>query len=223
VHTSLTTPELKRYVQTQLATFFPDGHVFDGADVDAALSLALERLEFCFSHIAVRGYAEDGQVRFSHLHSDQYCHFIYLLSNSLWHHSQNETACNKLTVLNRLLHSVFLSYKIELPKIVHFAHAIGSVLGHAAYDDFLVVFQNVTINTSSPPIRIGKGVVLSAGVTVVGDQDIGARSAIGANTLLFNREIPPDSIVFTDVEGVQQIRKRTQPCSAQRFFNVEID
>jgi serine O-acetyltransferase len=131
--------------------------------------------------------------------------------------------CDKLTLLNRALHSIFLSYKVELPKIVYLEHAMGTVLGHAEYNDFLVVYQNVTVRSASPHISIGKGVVLSAGATILGNKPVGARSAIGAHTMIFDREIPPDSIVFTDATGQQQTRPRKHACSAQRFFNVEID
>ena len=96
-------------------------------------------------------------------------------------------------------------------------------LGHAEYNDFLVVYQNVTVRSASPHISIGKGVVLSAGATILGNKPVGARSAIGAHTMIFDREIPPDSIVFTDATGQQQTRPRKHACSAQRFFNVEID
>ncbi|WP_322103809.1 hypothetical protein [Paraburkholderia sp. J41] len=217
---SLPRQELKRYINAQLTTFFPDGHAFEGADVDAALALALDRLEFCFRHIAARGYNEAGAVTFSHLHSDQYCSFLYLLANSLWHRSGNRVICDKLTVLNRMLHSIFLSYKVELPKIFYFEHAVGSVLGHANYSDFLVVLQNVTVNTANPPMNIGKGVFLSAGAKLVGNHAVGDRTSIGVNTLVFNREIPSDSIAFTDESGAVRVRRRSKPCKAQELFNV---
>lgn len=220
---SLPGSDLKRYVASQLALFFPDQYAFDGADVDSALALALERLEFCFRHVAFRGYNENGQVTFSHLHSDQYCQFIYLLSNSLWHISQNRPLCDKLTLLNRALHSVFLSYKVDLPNIFHFAHAVGSVLGHANYSDFLVVFQRVTVNTADAQVNIGKGVCLSAGATVMGSSNVGDRSSIGANTLLFSRDVPPDSVAFTDATGEVRVSPRSKECAAQQFFNVRID
>ncbi len=223
MHLSLPIAELKRYVGAQLSHFFPDGGTFEGADVDAALDLALDRAEFCFKHVAARGYADENGVSFSHLHSDQYTHFLYLLGNSLWQTSQNKALCDKLTLLNRSLHGIFLSYKVALPKIMHFAHAMGTVLGHAHYEDFLVVFQNVTVASMTPAASIGKGVVLSAGSMILGSKPVGARSSIGAGTLLFEREIPPDSVVFTDSGGEQQVRMRKSECTAQQFFNVEID
>jgi serine O-acetyltransferase len=220
---SLPREELKRYINAQLSAFFPDGRAFEGADVDAALAQALDRVEFCFQHIAARGYNDEGgKVTFSHLHSDQYCSFLYMLANSLWHYSQNKALCDKLTVLNRTLHSMFLSYKVELPRIFYFEHAVGSILGHADYSDFLVVLQNVTVNTATPPMHIGKGVFLSAGSTLVGNKPIGDRTSVGANALVFDREIPADSIVFKDETGALQVRRRSKQCKAQELFNVPL-
>lgn len=220
MHLSLPKAAFKRYVRDQLAHFFPDGVDLEGNDVDAAFDLALDRAEFCFRHIAMRGYTVDGQANFSHLHSDQYCQFLYLLGNSLWQVSQNKPLCDKLTLLNRSLHGIFLSYKLNLPKIMHLEHAIGSVLGHANYSDFLVVLHNVTVNSQSPTIE--RGVMLGAGAMVLGNKTIGARSSIGANSVVFNRDIPPDSIVYTDADGAQIVQPRAKACGAQIFFNVEI-
>lgn len=217
---SLPTSDLKRYVATQLATFFPDGIVFDGADVDAALALALERMEFCFRHITKPGYNHEGEVTFSHLHSDQYCKFLYWLANSLWHQSQNRPLCDKLTVLNRTLNSVFLSYKVKLPDIFYLEHAIGTVLGHANYANYMVVLQNVTVNTGD--LTFEPGVYLSAGASLIGSMTIGARSSIGPDTRVFNRDIPADSVVFSDDAGALQIRERKKECAAQKIFNVPL-
>jgi len=215
---SLPVSDLKYYVATQLATFLPDGIAFEGGDVDAAFSMALDRLEFCFKHITASGYNRDGEVTFSHLHSDQYCQFLYWLASSLWQHSENKRLCDKLTVLNRILHSVFLSYKVRLPDVFYMEHAIGTVLGHATYSDFMVVLQNVTVNTGD--VILEPGVYLSAGASVIGTMTIGARSSIGPDTQVFNRDIPSDSVVFRDDAGALQVRARNKACAAQRHFNV---
>ena len=49
--------------------------------------------------------------------------------------------------LIRYISGMFVSYKCNLPDIFIFYHAVGSVIGNAEYSDFLVIFQNVTINT----------------------------------------------------------------------------
>lgn len=217
---SLPQAELKAFLGRQLDVFFPDQYKFAGLDIDAAFDEALQRTEFCFKHISERGYVENGQVTFSHLHSDQYSQFLYFFGNSLWRRSQNRPICDKLTLLNKMLNSIFCSYKLALPDIFYLCHPVGTIIGHAEYADFLVILQNVTINTA-PGLKIGKAVAFAAGANVIGNQPIGDRSSIGANSLVFHTEIPADSVAFSK-DGGLTIKPRTNTCYAQRFFNVPL-
>lgn len=222
---SLSKKELKQYISKQLDIFFPDNYKFDGKDVDIALDNALERAEYCFKHISIPGYIQGEKVCFDHLHSDQYSSFLYFLSNSLWRQSKNKVLCDKLILLNKSLNSIFISYKCNMPDIFYLAHPVGTVLGNAEYSDFLVVLQNVTVNTShgeTGRTKIGKGVFLSAGVSIIGDTHIGDCCSIGANTLLYNAELPYNSVAFTDSSGCLKIKNNKKECYAQNAFNVKL-
>jgi serine O-acetyltransferase len=224
---SLTVSELKSYLSHQLENFFPDGHLFVGSDIERALKLALDRTEWCFKHITLPGYSSGGEARFSHLHSDQYSQFLYFLSNSLWKDSQNKPICDKLIFLNKTLNGMFYSYKGRLPDIFLFGHPVGSIIGNAEYSDFLVIFQNVTINTDAGPNgevapQLGKGVFLAAGAKIIGNKRIGDRVSIGVDTVIFNKEVESDSVAFTK-DGIVTITKRNKECKAQSFFNVPIE
>jgi len=226
---SIPKSELKRYIGMQLNTFFPDKFKFSGKDINVAFELALERTEWCFKHISSESYFKDNQVLFSHLHSDQYSQFLYFFSNSLFLESQNKPICDKLILLNKALNGMFYSYKGKLPEVFLFVHPVGTVIGNANYSNFLVIYQNVTINTGivdengdlTP--RIGKGVFLSSGAKIVGNKSIGNRTSIGVNTLIFNREIPGDSIAYTKDDGSLVVEGRKKVCAAQKFFNVKIE
>ena len=224
---SLAKNELKIYVATQLEHFSPDQYKFNGIDVDKAMELALERVEFCFKHITVAGYNKNNMPYFYHLHADQYSQFLYYLSNSLWKLSENKVLCDKLIYLNRALHSIWFSYKGELPNIFLLTHPVGSVLGNAAYSDFLVVSQNVTVNTNfdekgnKAPI-LGKGLFLSAGAKIIGNKPIGDRVTIGIDTCVFKREIQSDRLVYKDENGKIQTQIWERTAIAQPYFNVNI-
>lgn len=220
--------ELKQYIEKQLQYYFPDKYIFKGNDIDIAFELALERTEYCFKHISLPGYTKNGEAMFSHLHSDQYSQFLYYLSNSLWKQSENKPICDKIIFMNKVLNGMFYSYKAKLPNIFLFGHPVGSIIGNADYSDFLVVLQNVTINTDTDndgnlAPKIGKGVFLGAGAKIIGNKSIGDRSSIGVNTMIYNREIPNDSIVYTNSDGKLEIIKRKKICKAQSFFNVVIE
>ena len=221
--------ELKEYVRSQLNTFFPDNCDMKGKDIDSAFESGLERLEFCFKHISFPSYCDaEGQTHFSHLHGDQYAQFLYYFSNSLWNISQNQAICDKLIYLNRILNNFFFSYKGKLPDIFFLGHPIGTILGNAEYSDFLVVFQNVTVNTSAdengnPAPKLGKGLFLGAGAKIIGNQPIGERVSISVDTVVYNQAIGNDKVVTTRADGAVVIADRKKShCMAQNYFNVPI-
>lgn len=227
---SLSKEKLKQYIGTQLEHFYPDQYKFKGKEIDHSFDIALERLDYCFKHIARPAYSDNkGNTFFSHLHSDQYSQFLYFLSNSLWKYTGEEhPICSKLILLNRALHGIWYSYKGALPDIFYLTHPVGSVLGNASYSDYLVVLQNVTVNTGisteeSPKPILGKGLFLGAGAKIIGNQTIGDRVSIGCDAIVYDKEIKSDSVVIRDETGRIQIRPRkNETCMAQNYFNVEI-
>lgn len=229
METSLNEDELKNYLRAQLNHFFPDRFQMKGKDVDISFSRSLERLENCFSHLLPSAYCtDDGQTHFSHLHADQYAQFLYFFSNTLWNVSQNKNICDKVMYLNRILNNFMFSYKGSLPDIFFFGHPVGSVLGNAAYNDYLVVFQNVTINTGSdtegaPAPILGKGLFLGAGAKIIGNKRIGDRVSVSVNTVVYNQEIEDDKVVITDRKGNTVVKDRKKDlCHAQMFFRDRI-
>ena len=226
---SLPKQELFAYIQRQAGFFFPDDIKMDGQDVQAAFLLGLDRLENCLKTITLPGYHnENGETRFSHMHADQYAQLLYFFGNSLWELSQNTPVCNKLLGLNRALHSLFLSYKCNMPEHFVLGHPIGTILGNADYSDFLVVLQGVTVNTDQdadgkPAPHLGKGLFLGAHAKIIGNQMVGDRVSIGVDAMVFNRNIPDDSVVFLNKDGKVEIRQRKKnQCMAQNYFNIPI-
>lgn len=224
---SLTKSDLKDYLKKQVSVYFPDGNIekeFKNDDIDRALDLGLERLENCFKHIKLESYSSDnGQTYFSHLHSDQYSQFLYYFSNSLWTFSQNKEVCDKIVSLNKCLSGMFFSYKGVLPDIFLISHPVGTVLGNAKYSDFLVVMQNVTVNTGNEdgPV-LGKGLFLAAGAKIIGTKPIGDRVSIGVDVTIYNQEIKDDKIVYRNMNGELIIKERKKDCKAQECFRTKI-
>lgn len=226
---SLPKDELKTYIGMQLTNFFPDKYIMRGTDVDKAFELGLERLENCYKYLTFPAYCNDeGQTFFSHLHADQYAQFLYYFSNSLWNISANKPICDKLMYLNRTLNNFFFSYKGKLPNIFFLGHPVGTILGNAVYNDFLVVFQNVTVNTSAdeegnPAPVLGKGLFLGAGAKIIGNQPVGDRVSISVDTVVYDQAIPDDKVVIKDAEGRTVVKERKKPvCMSQNYFRVPI-
>jgi len=227
MYLSLSKAELLSYVQAQAEHFFPDHYRLEGTDVKAAFQDSLDRTEECLKVIAYPHYHDEaGNTLFSHLHADQYATFLYFFANSLWHRSQNKLLCDKLLQMNRILFSVFISYKCNLPEHFLLAHPIGTILGNVEYHDFLAVFQGVTVNSygkrGEPPPRLGRGLFLGAHAKIFGSEPIGDYVTIGANTTVFRQAIPSNSFAVCK-NGVFTVEPRAQEhCTAQRCFNVSI-
>lgn len=224
---SLSKDALFDYVKAQLNHFFPDQYRFQGRDADAAFSTALERTEECLKVILLPNYHDvKGNTLFSHLHSDQYATFLYFLGNSLWRQSENKPLCDKLLQLNRVLFSVFISYKCGLPDHFLLAHPVGTILGNAKYSDFLVVFQGVTVNSyekeGGPPPQLGKGLFLGAHSQILGNEPVGDYVSIGSGTTVFRQAVPDNSLVVAKNGTVIITPQEKQTCSAQLCFNVSI-
>ena len=226
---SIAKSDLKAYLGYQLCTLYPDNILFKGEDIDIAFERALERLEYCFKHIVLPAYSnEDGQTFFSHLHSDQYSQFLYFFSNSLWNISENKVICDKVILLNKQMNAMFYSYKGKLPDIFLFAHPVGTILGNAEYHDFLVVFQNVTVNTDIDEYghtapKLGAGLFLGAGAKIIGNKPIGDRVSIGVDAVVYNKEIADDKVVIKNELGNVVVKSRKkESCMAQRYFRVKI-
>lgn len=201
---SLSRHELFEYINGQTEMYFPDKCI-QGGD-NRAFDLALDRLEYCFQHIKVKGYQEDGQAKFYHLHMDQYSAFLYYYANSIWKLGGNTAFADKLILLNRALSGMWFSYKNNLPDIFLFVHPVGTVLGNANYSDYLVVLQNVTVNTmvnetGNLQPNIGKGCYLTAGAKVIGNGRIGDWCTVGVDTVLHNTPLSNKNLAYNDANG----------------------
>ena len=124
---------------------------------------------------------------------------------------------------------MFYSFKAGLPDIFLFGHPVGTIIGNASYSDFLVVFQNVTINTGTESgngeaLKMGKGLFLGAGAKIIGNSPIGDRVSIGVDAVVNQRRIEDDSVVLRNEQGEIIVRTRKKDtCMAQNYFNVSID
>lgn len=220
--------ELLSYVARQANYFFPDNTSFEGSDVKAGFALGLDRLENCLKTITLPGYHNaDGETTFSHMHADQYAQLLYYFGNSLWKLSGNNAVCSKLLAMNRVLHSIFISYKCDMPDHFVLGHPIGTILGKADYHDFLVVFQGVTVNTDqdaegNPAPHLGKGLFLAAHSKIIGNQTIGDRVSIGVDAMVYGSDIPDDSVVVNRNGAIEVHPRKKEHCMAQNYFNIPV-
>lgn len=211
---SLPTEQLAAYVDRQLMHFFPDGT----ENTLPYLPRTLERVEHCFSRIRNRYFRDGAETVFSHLHSDQYAMFLYLLSNTVWRSDGNAGLASKVYGLNKALHAADIFYEVELPAVFLLTHPVGTVLGRGHYSDYFVAYQNCTIgsNLNGEYPVFDEGVVVYGGSMVIGGCHLGSNTWVAAGTLLMDRDFSGDQVVFGrhPLVGTRSTQRRVR----ERFF-----
>jgi serine O-acetyltransferase len=190
LRSSLDVKELGRYVCAQLETFFPDGRTT--APLLARIPEALLRLAPSIEAVRLWTPGE-----FDHLHSSQYCMFLYWLARCVWLAEQDRGLCNKLFGLNKMLNAIDLFYEIAMPDVFFIGHSVGIVLAKAEYGSHLVLYQNCTVgkNHGRAPV-LEDGVILYPHSAVLGSAHIGRRSVLAQGASVIDRAVPPRSLVF---------------------------
>jgi serine O-acetyltransferase len=192
---SLPPAALRDYVHRLVAQNLPDGYAHDDADA-RAFAQALERVEHCFAHIRRKYYAEQGEAVFDHLNGDHMATLLYFHANSVWRDTGDTALPTRLFYLNKILHGLDLFYSVAMPEVFLLVHPLGTVLGNARYDDYLVVYQNCTVGavTDIYP-RFGKGTILYSRSSVIGDCTLGDDVVLAANAFVVDSDVPADTVV----------------------------
>ena len=196
MRTSLSRPELAEYVARLMANQLPDGRTptLSGRVLD----LALDRLEHCFSRIERKYYrdAAAGAV-LDHLNGDHMATLLYFLANTSWREEGNEGLATRLFYLNKIMHGLDLFYSVTMPDVFLLVHPVGTVLGNAAYADYLVVYQNCTVGavTTVYP-AFGVGTILYSRSSVLGRCRLGDDVVVAAGAMLIDRDAPRSTVVL---------------------------
>ncbi|MCW5559393.1 MAG: hypothetical protein KIT22_16380, partial [Verrucomicrobiae bacterium] len=200
------------YTLAQLVALFPMGRAPSRQDFRGHVVAALDRVEYCFARIAHPRYSDDKGALFDPLNSDQYCQFLYFLSNSVHERGGSETLASRLFCLNKALHGFNCMYDTKLPAVFWVIHAVGTVLGKASYGSHFVVRQNCTVGALGGfDPQIGVRVVLSAGASIIGRCQIGRNVMLSPDCCLVNQEVPDDTLVTASS------RLKTRPNSPRAF------
>jgi serine O-acetyltransferase len=211
IRTTLSDDGLAAYVAGQLNHFFFDGRKVTSDAIHALLPRCKERLQHCFSHIHNKYFFDGQAVVFNHLHGDQYAMFLYLLCNTAFRMNAPDDLPSKLFLLNKALHGCDIFYEVELPDIFLLVHPLGTVLGRAKYDDFLIVYQRVGVGSNHDVYpKLGKHVTLRPGSSVLGNSLVGDYCSIAAESLLLDDNLP-DHHVYIGNPRDRKLRPQEGP------------
>lgn len=220
---SMPVDRLSDYFSSQLNTIFPDDFLVKSADVRSLLDLSIDRLHFCFKHVAFNRYCRDGETYYNHLYSDHNIVFLWLLSNTAFRELDNKDLAAKFYYLNKSIHAFDCMYDTKLPDIFLVFHGAGTMLGKANYNDFFVCLQGCTVGSHRGLYpTFGKGTALTANSSVIGGCQIGDRVSIGTRTTVFSKDIPDDTTVYMNYESGAMESKISNVSYAQQFFITEL-
>ncbi len=210
---SLPTDALAALAARQLDSLFPDGQAVAPADLAVAVPGAMERLEHCFSHIGNKYFFNGRQAVFDHLHGDQYAMWLYLLANELHLRGGPASACKKLFLLNKALHGCDIFYEVTLPSVFLLVHPLGTVLGRGHYADFLIAYQRVGVGSNHDVYpTLGRHLTLHPGSVVLGRSTVGDHCSIAAESLLLDRDLPPNSVYIGNPRDHLIKQQMHRPC-----------
>jgi len=110
------------------------------------------------------------------------------VSNWLWRHEQTDLA-RLLQSLSSDSLQVSIHPSASIGTSVYLDHATGIIVGSfAVIGDEVTIMQNVTIGRKQALLgrapRIGRGVLLSSGATILGDISVGDFAKVGAGALV---------------------------------------
>ena len=207
---SLDNQNLTEYISRQLNNFFPDSDIMPSI-LYPFVRKAIERTEYCFSKINSKYYFDGENALFNHLHTDQYAMYLYFLSNTICMEKKDHILASKIYYLNKALNGLDIFYEVLLPDIFFLSHPVGTVLGRGKYSDYFVAHQKVTIggNMNLDYPVLGKGVAVYGGSSIIGNCKIGDGCSIAYGTVVMDRDIPPQMVVFGNYPKIEYKKART--------------
>ena len=131
------------------------------------------------------------------LFSDHLIKLIHHINFDLWKIKKDKVLSDSLFFILKSNCHINLFYKTNIPSYFFPFHALGSVLGRTKYGKYFFINQNCTVggNLFDFP-TIGDGVVLGPNTTVLGKCRIGDNVRVGTGTLIIEKNVPDNSIIF---------------------------
>ncbi len=152
---------------------------------------ARERYVYCLSRKKIKHYPS--RIL---LHADEYCSFLVFLARQAYLQGC-DTLAETAYLVNRRLHAFECFYTRSMPDVFHLEHPVGSVLGQAAFGEYLVVYQGVSVG-GDMKLRypeVGEGVVLFAKSSVIGNAVIEDNCAVGAGVQVYGARVAANTAV----------------------------
>lgn len=112
--------------------------------------------------------------------------------------------------ISSLITPIEISGEIQMGKGITIPHAYDIILGYGSIGDNCGISQGVTVGfkrrTDEFP-EIGDDVLIGAGAKILGNVKIGSNSRIGANAVVININVPPNSIAVGIPAKIKELKE----------------
>lgn len=210
--------QLSSYVAQQIASLLPDTDLAKARAIIAEnLPATLERVHHLISKVKMWTPGN-----FDHLHSSQYCSFLYLLANQIWQQTGERQWPTRLFLLNKAMNGIDLFYEIEMPPVFFIGHSVGIVLAKATYGNYFVLYQNSTVgkNHGIAPV-IGNRVIMYPNTAIIGRTNVGDDTVLSQGSSLVNQDSPGNANVFAGANGLPLVKAhKSDDHPAAEYFRL---
>ena len=187
------------YTINLLNKYLNDNKKINKAHISKSFNQAYDRLIYCFSKIQNQYFFDKRKkkINLNHLNSDQMATFLYFFSNCCYVNKLEQGICDKIYYLNKILNSVDIFYKVNLPDIFLLIHPVGTVLGRANYSNYLIVYQGVNVGSNKDiyPI-LSNYVTLRPSSSILGKSKMGENSELATGSILIDHNLGKNQIYF---------------------------
>ena len=192
---NISNKDLSEYVAQQLNNFYPSRELISAKQVFEIQKSALKRLDYCFSKINMKYYFDGKNTLFNYRNGDQYSMYLYIMSYIANKDFEDIVLAEKLYLLNKALHGIDAFFEVKLPQIFIFIHPVGTVLGRASYDDYLMVYQRCGVGTNkNHKPHLGRQLTLHPGASILGKSKIGNNCSIGTDSVVLDKDIESNMV-----------------------------
>jgi serine O-acetyltransferase len=134
--------------------------------------------------------------------------------------ANDEILASKLFLLNKSLFGIDAFYSIKLPEHFLFVHPLGTVIGNADFGDFFVVYQGVTIGSTTEGIypTFSSSTILYSNSSIIGNCHISENFVLGANATLVNTDISGDKVVIGNYPNFSILENKNKLIS--NYFKI---
>lgn len=185
----------------------PDELFYKKEIYQKALSLTLADVAYHYKNIT-----QDLVVERIINNQNELAIFLYRFGNVVFNTDRSSQSLNTIHFLMKDLCSCEIYYSNQIGEGFYIFHGVGTIIGSRnKIGKGFKIYQNVTIGHRSANAIgniIGDNVTCYAGAKILGENEIGSNTIIGANTVV-TKSIPSNSVVYGNPLVIKEVQPDT--------------